>query len=49
MFLIEVSVDCRTQHIVEDPESVIKKIDKEGVRHEYVSKDESNQKKWRRS
>ena len=44
-----VSVNCGTQDVVVDPKSRRTKIYKKGVRHEDVSEDESNQKKWRGS
>ena len=46
-FLNGVSVNCGTQDVVVDPKSRRTKIYKKGVRHEDVSEDESNQKKWR--
>ena len=42
-------MNCGTQDVVVDPKSRRKKIYKKGVRHEDVSEDESNQKKWRGS
>ena len=48
-FLTGVSVNCGTQDVVVDPKSRRTKIYKKGVRHEDVSEDESNQKKWRGS